>query len=127
MGITVACGATPETSVLLPLAAAWLIHLVGTGQASFLAGSTAPDILLIVAGPLTVVPLVCFAVAARKLTLTIIGFMPFIAPTLQFLVGVAYGEVLTTAAVVCFVFIWTAVGLFSFDGVRANRRAVRAG
>jgi chloramphenicol-sensitive protein RarD len=127
----VAVGAMPglfvETSVLLPLAAAWLIHLVGTGQASFLAGSTAHDVLLIVAGPLTVVPLVCFAVAARKLTLTIIGFMQFIAPTLQFLVGVAYGEVLTIAHVVCFVFIWTAVGLFSFDVVRANRRAVRAG
>ena len=45
-----------------------------------------------------------------------------IAPTLQFLVGLAYGEVLTTAHVVCFVCIWTAVGLFSYDVVSANRR-----
>ncbi len=126
----VAVGAMPglfvETSLLLPLAAVWLVHLIAAGQASFLAGSTANDVLLIIAGPLTVVPLVCFAIAARKLPLTIIGFMQFIAPTLQFLVGVAYGEVLTTAHLVCFVFIWSAVGLFSFDVIRANRRPVRA-
>ncbi len=127
----VAVGAMPglfvETSVLMPLASAWLAYLVGTGQASFLSGSIANDVLLVVAGPLTVVPLVCFAIAARKLTLTTIGFMQFIAPTLQFMVGVAYGEVLTTAHLVCFVFIWSAVGLFSFDVVRANRRPARAG
>ena len=126
----VAVGAMPglfvETMLLLPLALGWLVFVIESGQSSFLSGSTANDVLLIVAGPLTVVPLVCFAIAARKLTLTIIGFMQFIAPTLQFMVGVAYGEVLTTAHLVCFVFIWTAVGLFSFDVVRSNRRTAGA-
>ena len=116
-----------ETALLSPVAAAYLWMLIGAGQASFLSASTGHDVLLIVAGPLTVVPLLCFAIAARKLTLTTIGFMQFIAPTLQFSVGVAYGEELTTAHVVCFLFIWTAVGLFSFDVVRSNRKAVRAG
>ena len=126
----VAVGAMPglfvETMLLLPLALGWLVFVIESGQSSFLSGSTANDVLLIVAGPLTVVPLVCFAIAARKLTLTIIGFMQFIAPTLQFMVGVAYGEVLTTAHLVCFVFIWTAVALFSFDVVRSNRRTAGA-
>ena len=115
-----------ETALLSPLAVVYLVMLIGAGQASFLTASVGNDILLIIAGPLTVVPLLCFAIAARKLTLTAIGFMQFIAPTLQFSVGVAYGEELTTAHVVCFLFIWTAVGLFSFDVVRANRRASRS-
>ena len=116
-----------ETALLSPVAAGYLWMLIGAGQASFLSASTGNDLLLIIAGPLTVVPLLCFAIAARKLTLTAIGFMQFIAPTLQFSVGVAYGEELTVAHIVCFLFIWTAVGLFSFDVVRANRRAARAG
>lgn len=124
----VAVGAMPglfvETSVLLPVAAGWLLLMVGAGQASFLAISPANDILLVIAGPLTVVPLLCFAIAAKKLTLTTIGFMQFIAPTLQFAVGVAYGEILTPAHIVCFMFIWTAVGIFSFDVIRANRKPV---
>ena len=126
----IAVGAMPglfvETTVLAPLAAGYLWMLVGAGQASFLSASTGNDILLIIAGPLTVVPLLCFAIAARKLTLTAVGFMQFIAPTLQFSVGVAYGEKLTTAHIICFLFIWIAVALFSFDVVRANRRTARA-
>lgn len=114
-----------ETLLLLPFAAGWLGWIEATGQASFGSGSLGGDILLIIAGPLTVVPLWCFAIAAKKLTLTAIGFMQFIAPTLQFLVGVAYGEVLTPAHLVCFLFIWTAVALFSYDVVRANRRQGR--
>ncbi len=127
----IAVGAMPglfvETTLLAPASAGWLLLLLTSGQASFASGSVGNDALLIFAGPLTVVPLWCFAIAARKLTLTAIGFMQFIAPTLQFWVGVAYGEELTTAHLVCFVFIWTAVALFSFDVVRANRRAVEAG
>lgn len=114
-----------ETVLLLPFAAGWLGWIAATGQASFGSGPISNDVLLIIAGPLTVVPLWCFAIAAKKLTLTAIGFMQFIAPTLQFSVGVAYGEELTPAHIVCFAFIWTAVGLFSFDVVQANRRRPR--
>lgn len=110
-----------ETVVLLPLAGGWLWWILSSGQASFLAEGTTNDVLLVIAGPLTVVPLLCFAIAAKKLTLTAIGFMQFIAPTLQFSVGVAYGEELTPAHLVCFLFIWTAVALFSYDVIRANR------
>ena len=127
----VAVGAMPglfvETLLLLPLAAFWLAALVESGTSSFWYGSAANDILLLIAGPLTVVPLLCFAVAARKLTLTVLGFMQFIGPTLQFAVGVAYGEPLSPASLVCFVLIWTAVSLFSWDVLRANRRRAATG
>ena len=49
--------------------------------------------------------------------------MQFIAPTLQFITGLYYGEVLTTAHAVCFGLIWIAVGLFSWDAWRASRPA----
>lgn len=115
-----------ETLLLLPLAAFWLAALVDSGTSSFWYGSAANDVLLLIAGPLTVVPLLCFAVAARKLTLTVLGFMQFIGPTLQFAVGLAYGEPLSPATLLCFVLIWTAVSLFSWDVVRANRRRAAA-
>ncbi|MGA8206175.1 MAG: EamA family transporter RarD [Woeseiaceae bacterium] len=111
-----------ETVILAPLALAGLIWLELTGSATFGSGDVAIDTLLMTAGPLTVVPLLCFALAARRLTLTSIGFMQFIAPTLQFCVGVWYGEVLTGPHLICFSCIWTAVILFSADALRRNRR-----
>ena len=125
----IAVGAMPglfvETLLLLPAAAVWLLWVDRLGTGSFTNVSVGTDLLLLLAGPLTVVPLLCFAIAARMLTLTAIGFMQFIAPTLQFLVGLYYGEVLTTAHMVCFLFIWLAVGLFSYDVLNANRRLRR--
>jgi chloramphenicol-sensitive protein RarD len=115
----VAIGGMPglfiETLVLLPAAAAYLLWLTSRGNAVFAAGDLRMTGTLMLAGPITVIPLLCFALAARRLRLSTIGVMQFIAPTLQFLVGLAYGEVLTRPHIVCFTLIWTAVTLFSFD------------
>lgn len=115
-----------ETIILLPAALAWGGWLVATGNARFAAGQPALDALLIMAGPVTVVPLLCFALAARRLTLTTIGFMQFIAPTMHFLVGLYYGEHLTLPHLVCFACIWAAVVLFLVDAVRGRRVAAQA-
>src|SRR5690606_5170461 len=111
-----------ETVILLPPAAGWLAWVVATDQAVF--GPAQPGLsgLLILAGPLTALPLLFFALAARRLPLSTIGIMQFIAPTLQFLMGLAYGEVLTPAHAVCFGLIWVAVFLFSADAWRSSRR-----
>jgi chloramphenicol-sensitive protein RarD len=128
----VAVGAMPglfiETLLLFPFAIAWLGWLMTSQQASFGATTASLSLLLALAGPLTVVPLLMFAIAARRLTLTVIGFMQFIAPTLQFIVGIFYGEVLTPAHMVCFGCIWIAVAIFSIDAFyqqknRASRSA----
>lgn len=107
-----------ETLVLLPIAVIWLGVLISEGGAVFGTAGPALSGLLVLAGPVTVVPLLCFALAARRLTLTTVGFMQFIAPTLQFLIGVYYGERLTVPHLVCFGCIWTAVTLFSIDAFR---------
>jgi chloramphenicol-sensitive protein RarD len=128
----VAIGAMPglfiETLLLFPFAVAWLGWLMTSQQAEFGPGAPSMSALLILAGPLTVVPLLLFAIAARRLTLTVIGFMQFIAPTLQFIVGIFYGEVLTVAHIVCFACIWAAVAIFSVDAFyqqRSRRVAIR--
>ena len=122
----IAVGAMPglfiETALLLPFAAAWIGWLVLNGEAAISAGSAGLAALLVAGGPITVLPLLCFAIAAKRVSLTTIGFLQFLAPTLQFLVGVYYGEPLTAARVVCFVCIWAAVLVFSYDALRRGRR-----
>ena len=110
-----------ETLVLFPLSAVFLIWMMINDASAF--GSASPSMmaLLILAGPVTVLPLLCFALATRRLNLSTVGFMQFIAPTLQFIIGVLYGEELTFAHLVCFSLIWLAVGLFSWDAWRASR------
>lgn len=122
----VVIGAMPglfiETILLFPFALLWLLWLINSDTSVFTAGGMRISALLMLAGPVTVIPLLCFAIAARRLTLTTVGFMQFLAPTLQFLTGLYYGEVLTTAHLVCFGCIWLAVLLFSADAVRASRK-----
>ena len=111
-----------ETIVLMPFAIVFLGWLLAQQQATFYSSGVELSVLLALAGPLTVIPLLFFALAARRLNLTTVGMMQFIAPTLQFLVGVYNGEVLTPAHLVCFACIWTAVLLFSWDAWRTNGR-----
>lgn len=122
----VAIGAMPglfiETTLLMPFALGYLVLLVLDGSAALTHGGAGLTGLLMLAGPITVIPLLLFAVAARRLTLTTVGFMQFLAPTLQFLTGLYYGEHLTSAHLVCFVCIWVAVLCFSYDAVQAGRK-----
>ena len=122
----IAIGAMPglfiETLLLLPFAAAWLTWLLLRGEASLASGDTGLTLLLVLGGPVTVLPLLFFAIAAKQMSLTTIGFMQFLAPTMQFMVAMYYGEKLTPAHIVCFVCIWLAVAVFSYDALRQGRR-----
>lgn len=111
-----------ETILLAPFALCCFAWLLSNGSAMFGSGGAALTFWLVMAGPITAFPLLCFALAARRLPLTTIGFMQFLAPTLQFCTGIYYGEPLTVPHLVCFGFIWTAVLVFSFDSVRAGRK-----
>jgi len=108
--------------MLLPFALIWLLWLLANGQSAFGGGNLTMMSLLLLAGPVTVLPLLCFAVAARRLTLTTIGFMQFLAPTLQFGIAIYYGEQLTSAHLICFGFIWMAVAFFSIDAILAGKK-----
>jgi len=114
-----------ETTILLPFAVAWLVYLSATSGMAFAHGDPALSFWLLMAGPLTALPLLFFALAARRLALTTIGFMQFLAPTLQFATGVYYGETLTTAHLICFGFIWSAVAFFVLDALITAKKKPR--
>lgn len=107
-----------ETLILLIPGVLYMLWLSKNGQFAFPEASTDLKGLLILAGPITVLPLLAFAIAARRLSLSMLGFLQYIGPTLQFACGVYYGEAFTTAHAVCFAFIWLAVAIFSWDSWR---------
>lgn len=121
---TAQTGLLAECAILSIPAVAWLIWTATHGRLS-IGGSPGVTALMALAGPATVVPLALFAIAARSLPLTFIGFLQFISPTLQFLVGVQSGEPLTPLRAFSFVFIWGGVLVFGV-GALLRGRAERA-
>ncbi|MEJ2128834.1 MAG: EamA family transporter RarD [Woeseiaceae bacterium] len=119
-------GLLVETAILAPFALLWLGWMINAGQASFASASPSLTALLLAAGPITVVPLVAFAIAAKRLNLTTVGFMQFLAPSLQFATGIYYGEQLTVPRIICFGCIWIAVAFFSVDAIKESRRRNKA-
>lgn len=122
---TAPVGAMPglfiETCLLAPVAFVYLALLTRAGEAAFLARGAGFDALLMLAGPATVAPLVLFALAARRLRLSTLGFLQYIGPTGQFFLGLYYGEAFTLAHAISFGFIWIALAIFSVDAARANQ------
>ncbi|MAW81610.1 MAG: protein RarD [Parvularcula sp.] len=111
-----------ETALLSPFALVFLIWFSQAQGLAFGQGDIGMDALLILAGPVTVVPLLLFALAARRLRFSTLGFLQYIGPTGQFFLGLYYGEPFTPYHAVCFGLIWTALAIFSLDAVRQNRR-----
>lgn len=116
-------GLAIETLIMLPFALAWVAWLQASGSAGFNAFGPSVAFLVAFGGAVTAVPLLLFTGAARRLPYSTLGFLQYIAPTLQFLIGVFFGEPLTGAHLVCFGAIWTALALVAFDGWRSARRA----
>lgn len=107
-----------ETLLLAPIALAYLTYLFVTGTPSFAAADWGGKAYLILAGPLTVTPLLFFAIGARRLTLATLGFLQFLGPTLQFVIALWDGEAFTRAHQICFAIIWLAVAIFATDAWR---------
>ena len=110
-----------ECLVLLIPAVGYILWLQIHGQGHFLAspGATA---LLVAAGPVTVAPLALFVWSARRLPLSTMGFLQFIGPTLQFMIGVEGGESLTPLRAASFALIWLGVVMFAYGAWRKSRR-----
>ncbi|MBB4660155.1 EamA family transporter RarD [Parvularcula dongshanensis] len=114
-----------ETVLLAPIAAVALFFMVTRGDAAIETAGPGLVLLLAFAGPATVIPLLCFAIGARRLTLATLGFLQFIGPTIQFLIGLADGEPFTFAHKLCFGFIWSAAAIFAWDAWRTHARPMR--
>jgi len=103
----------------------YVLHLQQTGVGHF--GSAAGvTTLLLLAGPATVVPLALFAWSARRMPLSAMGFLQFIAPTIQFLIGMTLGEAVTPMRALSFVFIWLGVAVFAYGAWKRTRAVATA-
>jgi chloramphenicol-sensitive protein RarD len=120
-------GLLAETTLLFPIAVAWLLRLQLTGASSLRRDGTGTDLLLLSAGVITAVPLLCFIGAARRLTLTAVGFVQYLAPSLQLALAViAFGEPFAPARLAAFAGIWTALAIFTVESLAHRRREARA-
>lgn len=112
-----------ETLLLSPLALLFMYGGLTSGALYFTGGSVGLDILLVLAGPVTILPLIWFNVAARSLSLTALGFFQYIAPTLSFALAVfVYDEPFTWGHAVAFGCIWFALIMVSFESLIRSRR-----
>ena len=121
-------GLTVESAVVTPAALAYLGHLTWQGQSAW----QAPDhgwwilALLVVAGPVTAVPLLLFAAGTRRVPLSVVGMGQYIAPTIQFLLAWgAFHERIPPARWAAMVLVWAAVAVFIGDAVRQLLRRPR--
>jgi len=114
-------GLAAETLILSPLAAAYLLWLANSGTVHF-GSDPRTTILLILSGIVTSVPLLMFATAARRMPLSALGLLQYLAPTLQFIVGLFYGEHLSGSQLAAFAVIWTGLAIFTADSIRNVRQ-----
>lgn len=116
-------GLTLETGILFLPALLYLAVVEWSGTASFLRVDLKTDLLLIGAGPVTTLPLLLFAGAARRIPLTMIGLMQYISPTMQFLLGVfVYREPFPPARALGFVIVWIGLVIFWVENFLSQRR-----
>jgi chloramphenicol-sensitive protein RarD len=115
-------GLTIETLFLLPASCAFLVWWAGRDDSAFGRVSWQIDSLLVASGAVTAVPLMCFAQAARRVRLSTLAFLQYLAPSLQFLLAVlVLGEPFLPAQQVSFGLIWLALLLVSIDSLAARR------
>jgi chloramphenicol-sensitive protein RarD len=111
-----------ETAILVLPALAYLVFVQRSGDGVFLHAGMATDVLLAGTGVLTVIPLLLFASAVRRVPLTLIGILQYISPTLTFLLGLfVFREPFTAAQLTGFAFVWIALLLFGADGLLTRR------
>lgn len=113
-----------ETLVLLPAAAIYLLWFANSPTSNMAENSLNLNVLLVAAGVITTLPLLCFTGAATRLKLSTLGFFQYIGPSLMFLLAVlVYGEVFTSDKAITFAFIWGALVVFSFDGLKTSKQS----
>ena len=117
---------TLETLLVAPLALCYLAWLVAHDQSTFGTEGTGHALLLMSAGLVTAVPLLCFGAAAIRVPMVTLGLLQYLAPILQFLLGVLwFQEDMSTGRWIGFALVWVALAIFTFESIRHRRRQLR--
>ncbi|KPJ60932.1 MAG: transporter [Latescibacteria bacterium DG_63] len=115
-------GLSLEMVILFAPALAYLLYLEHGAVGAFGHAGIPVNTLLALTGVTTALPLLLFGIAARRITLTNLGLLQYIAPTLHFLLGVLlYAEELTSVRVVGFGMVWIALVIYSIESIRARK------
>jgi chloramphenicol-sensitive protein RarD len=121
--LSASAGVTAESLVLAPFAIATLVAFEVSGAGTLTGHGVGHLLLLIVSGPVTAVPLMLYAAAARRVPLSTIGVLMYLNPVLQFLWGVlVVGEAMPATRWIGFVLVWVALAVFTVDLLRARRK-----
>ncbi|TYQ05422.1 UNVERIFIED_ORG: chloramphenicol-sensitive protein RarD [Zoogloea ramigera] len=117
-------GLSLETMLLFPLALGYVAWLTVHGQNTFVNTDTgATRWLLAAAGPITAIPLLLFAAGARKISMSALGLLQYLSPSLQALLGVwVFHEAFPQERLIGFAIIWTALALYVAEGLWVSRR-----
>jgi len=119
-------GLTLETLLLSPFAVGTLAWWAWHGQGALVQADALTIGWLLLAGPLTAIPLLLFAAGARRIPMATLGILQYISPSLQLLVGVwLYGEVFEPARAIGFYLIWIALVVYSVDSLWSGRRSAQ--
>jgi chloramphenicol-sensitive protein RarD len=117
---------TLETLLVAPLALCYLAWLVSHDRSTFGTEGTGHALLLMSAGLVTAVPLLCFGAAAIRVPMVTLGLLQYLAPILQFLLGVLwFHEDMSTGRWIGFALVWVALAIFTFESIRHRRRQLR--
>lgn len=116
-----------EALILLPVALTYWWLMAPTETSSLPANDWPTNVLLVSAGIVTTLPLLCFTGAAKRLQYTTLGFFQYIGPSLMFILAVVfYGEVFDAERVITFACIWSALAIFSWDSFHQSRKRKKA-
>ena len=119
-------GLSLETMLLFPLAASALAYLFATGQADFTEVGGGVQLLALLAGPVTAVPLLLFAAGARRIPLSLLGLLQYTGPTLQLLLGVwLWNEPFPASKQIGFAMIWISLVVYAVEGIWAGRQRAK--
>lgn len=114
-------GMAIETTILLPPALLYLMFSISP-TSNILENSSDLNWLLIASGPVTMVPLMCFAAAANRVSMVTLGFFQYIGPTGMFILAVfLYDEPLSSEKMITFILIWSALSMLIIDSIRRLR------
>jgi chloramphenicol-sensitive protein RarD len=117
---------TFETLLLVPLALGYIFWLGSRGDGHFVSGGTGHAVLLMTTGIITAVPLLCFGAAAIRIPMTTLGLLQYLAPTIQFLLGITVlGEHMSTMRWLGFGLVWVALTMFTWEALRHRRAQLR--
>ncbi|USH02385.1 EamA family transporter RarD [Grimontia kaedaensis] len=123
INVDAATGLFIETLVLMPMSLIYILFIASSSTSDMMQNSWGLNLLLIAAGVVTTLPLLCFNGAATKLRLSTLGFFQYIGPTIMFMLAVGlYNEPFTADKATTFAFIWTALAIFTFDAVRKRNK-----